>query len=81
VEAKILLQRINIVQRKQFSHDKNILLVLEKNVFLGHLCLRVLVGNPTLTSLDLSLTALLGIAERMRKILTYTQKIYNKSKP
>jgi hypothetical protein len=31
------------------------------------------VGNPTLIGLDLPLTALIGIARRRRKILTYTQ--------
>jgi hypothetical protein len=40
---------------------------------LDDLHLRVLVGNPALVGLDLPLTALVGIAERKRKILTYTQ--------
>jgi hypothetical protein len=35
--------------------------------------LRVLVGNPALIGLDLPLTALINVAERRRKILTYTQ--------
>jgi hypothetical protein len=42
--------------------------------------MRVLVGNPALIGLDLPLTALVGIAERRRKILTCTQNRYNKSK-
>jgi hypothetical protein len=74
-----LLQRINNDYRKRFSHDKNILLALEKNAYLGHLCLRVPLENPTLIGLDLPLIALVGIVGR-RKIPTYTQKIYNKSK-
>jgi hypothetical protein len=35
--------------------------------------LRVLVGNPALIGLDLSLTALVGVTGRRRKILTCTQ--------
>jgi hypothetical protein len=74
-----LLQRINNDYWKRFSHDKNILLALEKNASLGHLCLRVPVENPTHIDLDLLLIILVGIVGR-RKIPTYTQKIYNKSK-
>jgi hypothetical protein len=39
----------------------------------------VLVGNPALIGLDLPLTALVGITGR-RKIYTYTQERYNRSK-
>jgi hypothetical protein len=35
--------------------------------------MRVPVGNSTLIGLDLSLIALIGVAERKRKILTCTQ--------
>jgi hypothetical protein len=35
--------------------------------------LRVPVGNPALIGLDLPLTALIDVAERRRKIFTYTQ--------
>jgi hypothetical protein len=42
--------------------------------------MRVLVGNTTLIGLDLSLIALIGVTGRRRKILTCTQKRYNKSK-
>jgi hypothetical protein len=39
------------------------------------------VGNPALISLDLPLTALVGVTRRRRKILTYTQiNKNNKSK-
>jgi hypothetical protein len=37
--------------------------------------MRVPVGNLALIGLDLSLTTLIGIAGKRRKILTYTQKI------
>jgi hypothetical protein len=74
-----LLQRINNVQKKWYSHDKNILLALEKNAFLDHLHLWVPVGNLALVGLYLPITALVGITGR-RKILTSTQKIYNKMK-
>jgi hypothetical protein len=66
--------------QKRFSHDKNILLTLEKNAFLSHLHLRVPLGNLALISLDLPLISLIGIVGRRRKILTCTQKRYNKSK-
>jgi hypothetical protein len=43
--------------------------------------LRVSVGNPVLIGLDLSLTALVSVIERRRKILTCTQiNKNNKSK-
>jgi hypothetical protein len=58
--------------RKRLSHDKNILLTLEKKAFLDHLCLRVPIENLALICLDLPLTALIGITKRRRKILTYT---------
>jgi hypothetical protein len=35
--------------------------------------MRVAVGNPALISLDLSLTALVGVVGRRRKVLTCTQ--------
>jgi hypothetical protein len=35
--------------------------------------MQVPVGNPTLINLDFPLTALIGVAERRRKILTCTQ--------
>jgi hypothetical protein len=41
--------------------------------------MRVLVGNPALIGLDLPPIVLISITGR-RKILTYTQKRYNKSK-
>jgi hypothetical protein len=37
--------------------------------------MRVPVGNLALIGLDLSLTTLIGITGKRRKILTYTQKI------
>jgi hypothetical protein len=40
--------------------------------------MQVPVGNPTLISLDLTLTSLIGIIRR-RKILTCTQTRYNKN--
>jgi hypothetical protein len=38
---------------------------------------RVLVRHPTLISLDLPLTAIIGIAGKGKQILTYTQDIAN----
>jgi hypothetical protein len=40
---------------------------------LEDLHLRVPIGNPALLGLDLPLIALVGVAGRRRKIITYTQ--------
>jgi hypothetical protein len=56
------------------SHDSHTLSALEESgPPLDDLHLRVPVENPALLSLDLPLTALIGIAGRRRKILTCTR--------
>jgi hypothetical protein len=41
---------------------------------IGTLSLRILVGSPTLISLDFPLTTLIGIAGKRKQLLTCTQK-------
>jgi hypothetical protein len=41
---------------------------------IGSLCLRIPVWNPTLLGLDIPLTTLIGITEKRKQTLTYTQK-------
>jgi hypothetical protein len=55
------------------SHDGHTLFVLEEWASSDDLHMQVPVGNLALIGLDLPLTALIGVAERRRKILTYTQ--------
>jgi hypothetical protein len=69
--VKRLLQRINIVSRSGFSHDKHILLSLGKMPSSIDLCMRVQVGNPALIGLDRKLIALVDIARRGRFSLAH----------
>jgi hypothetical protein len=48
--------------------------------FIGALSLRILVWSPTLIGLDFPLTILVGITEKRKQLLTFTQET-NKSKP
>jgi hypothetical protein len=41
---------------------------------IGALSLRILIQSPTLICLDFSLTTLIGIAEKRKQFLTYTQE-------
>jgi hypothetical protein len=41
---------------------------------IGTLSLRILVGSPTLISLDFPITTLIGIAGKRKQLLTCTQK-------
>jgi hypothetical protein len=41
---------------------------------IGALSLRIKVRNPTLIGLDFPLTTLVGIADKSKQFLTYTQK-------
>jgi hypothetical protein len=62
------------------SHQAHVLHPRREWANLDDLRLQVPIGSPTLISLDLPLTALVGDAGRRRQeILTYTQIRYNKS--
>jgi hypothetical protein len=67
--------------QKRFSHRQTYSLrPRREQASSDNLHLRVPVGNPALIGLYLPLTALIGVTGRRRKILTYTQTRYNKSK-
>jgi hypothetical protein len=55
------------------SHDKHTLHPRREWASSEDLHMRVPVGNPILIGLDLSMTVLIDITERRRKIITCTQ--------
>jgi hypothetical protein len=83
VEAKGVLQKVKLsfCESGFLSHQAHDIHPRREWVSLDDLCLWIPVGKPALIDLDLPLTALIGIARRRRKkIITYTQTRYKKSK-